>query len=329
MILAKAVYLWLLPVLIGYAIYEWRKGRSAGHKLFGRELETLMLRSYDQRKILVKKVLVYLGFFFLIIALARPQWGQKQWALTALASDIIFAVDVSKSMLAADLKPNRLENAKQALRLIALQLAGNRLGLIAFAGSSFIECPLTGDVGAVAMFLDSIKTDLIQAPGTDIGGALHTAIQAFDRSPAGKAIVLITDGEDLSGRARGAADEAAAAGIKIFPIGIGTEVGETVPDVDEAGNVIGVKKKKNGELVVSKLDVSLLQDVAQKTGGQAYFVGGNGSTLTGLMVALSNLPKNRTSQKLGDQYYDHFPIFIFLAFICLLADLLMTGRKKS
>ena len=329
MIFAKAIYLLLLPVLIGLALYEWRQGRSAGNKLFGRELEPLMLRSVDQRKILIKKVLVYLGVFFLIIALSRPQWGQRARVLTAPTSDIIFAVDVSKSMLATDLKPNRLENAKQALRLMSLQLAGNRLGLIAFAGSSFIECPLTGDVGAVALFLDSINTNLIQAPGTDIGGALHTAIQAFDRSPAGKAIVLITDGEDLSGGARGAADEAASAGIKLFPIGIGTEVGETVPVVDDAGNVIGVKKKKNGELVVSKLDAALLHDLAQRTGGQEYLVGGSGSTLTGLMAALSNLPKNRTSQKLAYQYYDRFPIFIFLAFVCLAAELLMTGRKKS
>jgi Ca-activated chloride channel family protein len=329
MIFAKAIYLLLLPVLIGFALYEWRQGRSAGHKLFGRELEPLMLRAYDPGKMLVKKALVYLGLFFLIIALARPQWGTKARVLTAPTSDIIFAVDVSKSMLAADLKPNRLENAKQALRLISLQLAGNRLGLVAFAGSSFIECPLTGDVGAVALFLDSINTNLIQAPGTDLGGALHTAIQAFDRSPTGKAIILITDGEDLSGGARGAADEAAAAGIKIFPLGLGTEVGETVPEVDEAGNISGMKKKRNGELVVSKLDVALLHDLAGKTGGKEYLVGDKGSTLTGLMAALANLPKNRTSQKLAYQYYDHFPIFLFLAFVCLLTDLLLTGRKKG
>jgi Ca-activated chloride channel family protein len=327
-IFAKAVYLWLLPVLIGYAIYEWRQVRAAGRQLFGRALAPLMLRSFDRRKILIKKVLIYLGLFFLIIALARPQWGERALSLAAPASDIVFCVDVSKSMLAADLRPNRLENAKQTLRLIFLQLAGNRLGLVAFAGSSFIECPLTGDIGAVALFLDSINTNLIQTPGTDIGGALHAAVQAFDRSPAGKAIVLITDGEDLSGGARGAADEAEAAGIKIFPIGIGTEIGETVPEVDEEGNVNGVKKKKNGELVVSRLDVALLHDLAQKTGGQEYLVGGNGSTLIGLMAALSNLPKNRASQKLSYQYYDRFSIFIFLSFICLLADFLMTGRKK-
>jgi len=265
----------------------------------------------------------------LIIALARPQWGERALTMTAPASDIIFCVDVSKSMLAADLKPNRLENAKQALRLISLQLAGNRLGLVAFAGSSFIECPLTGDVGAVSLFLDSIRTDLIGSPGTDIGGALRTAIRAFDRAPAGKAIVLITDGEDLSGGARGAADEAAAAGIEIFPVGIGTEVGETVPEIDDEGNISGVKKKKSGEVVVSKLDAALLHDLAEKTGGREYLVGGQGSTLTGLTAALAGLPKTRVRQKLAYQYYDRFPIFLCLAFVCLAAEALLTGRKKA
>ncbi|MBU0630324.1 MAG: VWA domain-containing protein [Candidatus Margulisbacteria bacterium] len=327
MIFAKAFYLWLLPILLALAGYEWRK-RGRANPLFDRELGPLMLRNFDRQKRYLRKVLFYAGLFFLIIALAKPQWGEREQVLTTPGIDMVFAVDVSKSMLATDLKPSRLENARQALRLLTMQLAGNRLGLVAFAGSSFVECPLTGDVGAVQLFLDSLAPGLIPVPGTDLGGAIHTAVQAFDNSPTSKAIILITDGEDLAGGARGAAGEAAGAGIKIFPIGIGTAVGETVPEVDENGRVIGLKRDKKGELVVSRLDLDLLNEIAGKTGGKAFFVSSGGSTLPELMAAIATLPKNKITQKLGYQYYDRFQIFLFLAFVCLAVEFILSERKK-
>lgn len=328
MIFAAAIYLWLLPLLGAAALYEWLAGRRKTYRLFGRELEPLMTRHYDRRKQGQKRILFYAGLFFLLVALARPQWGEREQHFTAPGIDLVFAVDVSKSMLAADLKPNRLENAKQALRLLTLQLAGNRLGLVAFAGSSFVECPLTGDLSAVALFLDSLTPSLIPVPGTDLGGAIRSAVRAFDHAPTSKAVILITDGEDLTGGARGAADEAASAGVKLFPVGIGTEVGETVPEIDENGQVVGLKRDKKGELVVSKLDVNLLTEIAEKTGGKAFFVGGRSSTLPELMAAIAALPKSKIAQKLGYQYYDRFQIFLFLAFICLAAEFVMTERKK-
>ncbi|OGC12450.1 hypothetical protein A3K48_06915 [candidate division WOR-1 bacterium RIFOXYA12_FULL_52_29] len=287
-----------------------------------------MLRLLDERKRLIKKLLFFAGMFFLVIALAQPQWGERGELLSVPGIDIIFAVDVSKSMLAGDLKPNRLENAKQALRLLAMQMEGNRLGLVAFAGSSFVECPLTGDVGAVQLFLGSLSTSLIPVPGTDLGGAIESAAKAFDRAPTSKAIILITDGEDLSGGGRAAAEVAAGAGIKIFPVGIGTAVGETVPEVDENGRVVGLKRDQKGDLVVSKLDVDLLNEIAGKTGGKALFVAGGGSTLPELMAAIASLPKTKISQKLGYQYLDRFQIFLLLAFVCLVAELVMSERKR-
>jgi Ca-activated chloride channel homolog len=185
------------------------------------------------------------------------------------------------------------------------------------------------DIGAVLMFLESVGPDLIPVPGTDIGSAIRTAINAFGQSGTGKAIVLITDGEDLLGGARSAADEAASKGIRIFPVGIGSEGGEPVVDVDEEGNVRGFKKDKKGEIVVSRLDVNLLNEIAKKTGGQAFFVTDRGTSLSNLMGAVALLPKSQIKHQSNYGYQEQFQIFIFLSLVCLLAEFLMTERKKD
>ena len=311
MIFARAVYLWLLPVLLMIAWYELKPGKWSNH-LFGRELKPLMLRLLDERKRLIKKLLFFAGMFFLVIALAQPQWGERGELLSVPGIDIIFAVDVSKSMLAEDLRPNRLENAKGALAMLSDQLAGNRLGLLAFAGSSFLECPLTADIGAVKLFLEAVTPDLIPVPGTDIGGAMRTAVRAFGESKNSKAVILITDGEDLYGGALAAAKEAAGRGVRLYPVGIGTELGAPVPGKPS---------------VVSRLDARLLTEMARSTGGSAFFVGERGTALPGLMAAIASLPRQSIKQLLAHEYNDHFQIFILLSILCLLAEFVIMERK--
>jgi Ca-activated chloride channel family protein len=311
-IILLLLLLWAL--LVGVEYYLFRQREKSLANLFQAELEPVMLRHFDRKIYLGKRMLFFVALFFLILALARPEWGKKEQILTAPGIDIVFAVDVSKSMLADDLRPNRLENAKQALGLLASQLTGNRLALVAFAGSSFIECPLTADVGALPIFLESLDPTLIPVPGTDIGGAIRSARLAFGESPNSKALILITDGEELAGSAASEADQAARAGVKIFPVGIGTEVGAIVPD--------------EPKVVVSKLDPKLLNDLAQKTGGKAFFVGDGSSSLPQLMAAVAALPKNKLTAKLGDQYEDRFQIFIFFALVCLMIESSLSERRK-
>jgi len=321
---------WLLALamLIVHDRFHQKKRDGLMSHLFGAELAPLMLSRFDPKARTMKRLLFYLALFFLILALAQPQWGKRQETVSASGIDVVIAVDVSKSMNAADLKPTRLMNAKVALDLISGGLAGDRLALVAFAGSSFIECPLTPDVGAVQMFLGDLTTDLIPVGGTDIGSAIRTSILAFGESKASKAIILITDGEDLSGGARGAADEAASRGIRIYPVGIGTAAGNPVPAQDDSGNQTGYKKDKSGQIVVSRLDEQLLNDIAQKTGGSAFFAGDKGSTLPQLMAAVAALPRSPLSRSSGYEYADRFQWFLFISFICLAFELLISERKK-
>ncbi|OIP37356.1 hypothetical protein AUJ95_08250 [Candidatus Desantisbacteria bacterium CG2_30_40_21] len=288
-----------------------------------------MLRNWEIRKFYIKKGLFYSGLFFLIIAMSQPQWGKKEKILSNTGIDIALCFDVSKSMLAKDLKPNRLSNVRASLNLLVDQLVGNRLALVAFAGTSFVECPLTSDINAVKLFLDSINCDLIQAPGTDIGGAIDTSAQALGKSRNSKAIILITDGEDLYGKARAAAKEAKNKGIRIYPIGIGTNMGEPVPEIDGNGNEIGVKRDEKGEIVISRLDSVLLNWIAKETGGKAFFVGDKGSTLPELMMAIALLPKQGIKNSITTRYNDQFQIFLFLSIVCFAVEFVLSTRRKG
>ncbi|KAF0133002.1 MAG: uncharacterized protein FD145_1477 [Candidatus Saganbacteria bacterium] len=324
MIFSNPMHLLWIIILAGIIIYDYfTGGKKLFSPLFEKELYPVMLKNWDEKMFYIKKGLFYSAIFFLIIAMSQPQWGKKDEILSAPGIDIVFAIDVSKSMLAKDLKPNRLENAKSSLNLLLDQLAGNRLALVAFAGTSFIECPLTSDIGAVKLFLSSIRPDLIPVPGTDIGGAIKTSARAFGESKNSKAIILITDGEDLAGNA------ASVKGIRIYPIGIGTSLGEPVPEIDENGNEVGVKRNEKGEVVVSRLDEKLLNEIARNSGGQAFFVGDRGSTLPELMGAIAMLPKQKIKGSFSSEYNDHFQIFIFLSIICLAAEFILTSRRKG
>ncbi len=332
MIFYYPLYLSLLVMLaiMLYAEYKMTTNKKKlRESIFSSGTEPLMFKNFNRKNITIKKVLFFFGLFFLIIALATPQWGKKEQALNNGGIDIVIAIDVSKSMLAKDLSPSRIDNAKESLSLLIDQLKGNRIGLVAFAGSSFIECPLTPDIGSVNLFLDSISPSLIPVPGTDIGGAIRTSVRAFGKTKNSKALVIITDGEDLSNNARGAANEAAQQGIRIYPIGIGTEAGETVPQIDENWQITGVKKDKNGQVVISRLDKALLIDIAKNTQGTASFVDSGYSTLPQLISVISSLPKAQIRHVINTQYEDRFPIFLFLSFLCLLIEIIIPERKRN
>ena len=257
--------LWILPALTIFFFWARKKKQKMMERFCESHLIAKLSSPHLLRKQRNKTLLMILGFGFLILALTQPRWGFEWEDLKQEGVDIIIAVDVSNSMLAEDIKPNRLERAKRKIADLLNMLDGDRIGLVAFAGTSYLQCPLTLDYAAAEIFLDAIDTDLIPIQGTAIGGAIRTAIKAFSqKEKKSKALILITDGEDHEGKALKAAREAKGHGIKIFTIGIGQEIGAPMPSQKPGG---GFKKDKSGEVVVSRLDETVLQKISLETGG--------------------------------------------------------------
>ena len=257
--------LWALIPFLFFLIWGNRKKYNLLVQFCGENLFPKLVGSSFKEQLKLRTICLISTFVFLLFALTRPQWGYQWEEINQEGVDIIVALDVSRSMLAEDIKPNRLERAKRKISDLLGMLRGDRVGLVAFAGTSFVQCPLTLDYSAVRIFLDAIDTDLIPVQGTDIGEALRKSTKAFrTQENKSKAIILITDGEDQTGQAMKAAEEAKKAGVKIFTIGIGKEIGAPLPNPNM---VSGFLKNENGDVIITKLNESILQKISLMTGG--------------------------------------------------------------
>lgn len=271
-----------------------------------------------------KALLAVTALFFLVLALSGPQIGSKIVEVKRRGVDIIIAIDCSKSMLAEDIKPNRLERAKYELNSLIDKLQGDRVGIIAFAGTAFLQCPLTLDYNAAKMFMDVIDTDLIPQPGTAIGSSVKLAIESFARRERKyKALVLLTDGEDHKSNPLDAADEAKKEGVRIYTIGFGSPEGELIPERDSGGNVAGYKKNKNGEAVLSKLDELLLQKMALVTGGKYYRSTSGEIELDRIYEEISSMDKKMLQSRFQSLYEDRYQYFAFIALLLLIAEFVL------
>ena len=231
---------------------------------------------------------------FLFFGLARPQWGKEQRKNEPTGIDILIALDVSKSMLARDVRPNRLERVKLSIDNQIDRVASDRLGLIAFSGSAFLSCPLTLDHQAFSKTLNDLKTSTIKTQGTNLANPIREALFSFSKDDTDRFLILLSDGEDLEGMGLKEAREAAKKGIKIYTIGIGSKTGARIPldPLDKKPN--NFLKSPNGQTIISQLDDSSLRAIAEATGGQYYLLGPTGE---GLAKVLQILQKNRTTEK--------------------------------
>ncbi len=255
--------LWLLPVCTFFFVWAFKRKQKLILKFVSKELRDRLLEGVSFKKQHFKAFVLLLTIFFIIVALIRPKWGFHWQEVKRKGVDIIVALDVSKSMLAEDVSPNRLQRAKREIVDLLELIQGDRVGLIAFAGTSFLQSPLTLDYGAVQIFLDDLSSDLIPIPGTAIGQAIETAIKSFDqKDKKSRVLILITDGEDHQGKPVEVAKKAEEQKITIYTIGIGKKDGAPIPD--SRG---GFKKDKNGELILTHLDEGTLQKIALNTGG--------------------------------------------------------------
>ncbi len=257
--------LWILPAMVLLAVYSFRRKDRLLRTFADHAMWDRLMPDVQQRRQISKFLLMLLGVSLLLTAFLRPRWGFHWEEIKRRGVDIIVAVDVSESMLAEDVKPNRLERAKREITDLVEMLQGDRIGLIAFAGAAFLECPLTLDYGSFRIFLDYLDTELIPVPGTAVGEAIRTAARSFSEGRrASRALILITDGEDHPGEAEKAAESAKEEGIRIFTIGIGSEHGAPIPLRGGSGDF---KKDRRGQVVMSRLRETALQKIALNTGG--------------------------------------------------------------
>ncbi|NOY22291.1 MAG: VWA domain-containing protein [Acidobacteria bacterium] len=247
-----------------------------------------------------------LALSLLIVSLASPRYGVALEHGKRKGRDIFLVVDVSRSMNARDLKPSRLAVTKQMIYDLLLQLKNDRVGIIVFAGDAFIQCPLTTDYEAVAMFIDGIDTDMTSAAGTDLGRALDMAATSFQENSGGyRTVVVFSDGEDFGGNVDSAVRKLKENGVIVFTVGVGSAAGAPVPEINPDGTVGGYKQDETGETVISKLNVKALGEIANDTGG-GFFHASDTRTATGLAAKLEKLSRRKLEEKgiirLRDRY---------------------------
>ena len=315
------LYLWLLlPVLwMWFVLLQMRKRKQRD-----RIIDPLVRKKIVSEQSLVKPYIKMLWwsvtFALLVLALANPQMGTKVETVKRKGADIVFALDVSKSMLAEDVKPNRLAKAKQIISKVIDHLVSDRIGIVAYAGEAYPVLPITTDYAAAKLYLQNINTDMVSSQGTAIAEAIRLGTTYFDRDEADKVLVIISDGEDHGEDAVQAAKEAAAKGIKIFTVGVGTETGGLIP-IRKHGQLIGYKTDRQGNRIITRRNQTLLYRIAEETGGT--YIDGNNSyeAFKKLNDYLKNLQRKDFETKRITGYKDQyqwplgFAILFFLLYI--------------
>lgn len=284
-------------------------------------------RSYF--KPVLKIIVLCLAFSCLAIALVNPKIGTKLETVKRQGVDIVFAVDVSKSMLAEDIAPNRLEKSKQLVTQIVNNLASDRIGIIAYAGKAFPQLPITTDYAAAKMFLQSMNTDMLSSQGTAINEAIQLARTYYDdEEQTNRVLIIISDGEDHSEVAQDVAEAAAGEGIKIFTIGVGDVKGAPIP-IKRNGIVLNYKKDRTGETVITKLNEETLKDIANEANGE--YINGRNTTevVESIRDILNRMDKKEFEAKEFAEYKDQFQWFLALGIFFLLVDIFLLERKTA
>jgi len=323
---------WLIPVLVMAWIYAAQKRKAAIRKFVGQHLFGKINITASGKKRLWRNLMIAGAAALMILGLTRPGWNPRPDTIERRGRDVVFVLDVSRSMLAEDLAPNRLERAKLAIKDCVERLQGDRVALVAFAGSSVVKCPLTLDYGFFRMIVDDVGVESVSRGGTVIGDAIRTVLRDVldSREKEGKDIILITDGEDHDSFPLDAAKAAGEKGIRIIAIGLGDDKeGRRVPVTDAQGRKRFLMHK--GMEVWSKLDSGTLQKMAAATPGGRYLNVATGAIDLGdvYMKLVVSAEKKHLESKTITRYEERFQLFLAVAFILLLAEALAGERRKE
>jgi len=317
----------LIVFVLLYALYGGWKKKALKRMGDSSLMDQIILHRSDFRAGL-RFVLLLLALFFLVSGLIDPKVGSRLQNIKRKGIDLYVALDVSNSMLAEDIKPNRLDRAKLAISSLIDKLKGDRIGLIVFAGKAYKQLPLTSDYGAAKLFLSAVDTKIVPSQGTAIGSAINLAAVSFDNPKHNKAIIVITDGENHQDNPVAAAKAAADKGIKVFTIGMGLPDGAPIPLYDKDGNKTYLRDQQ-GKIVITKLNEQMLQDIAS-AGNGAYARANNASVgLDNILKSINKIQKKELETKQFTEYEHRFQIFLALALLFLVAELLITERKSN
>jgi len=315
----------LVPALAVFFVWARQRRRRALETFVAAALLPTVAPDVDARRRTLRAVALTTAMLLLIVAIGGPMWGFRWQEVKREGIDLIVAIDTSRSMMAVDVKPNRLARAKLAVQDLLAQLNGDRIGLVAFAGSAFVQSPLTLDYGAFAQSLEAIEVGIIPKGGTALAEAIDVSLEAFEgRQGNHQALVLITDGEDHEGKVKEAAQRAADRGVKIYTIGIGTAEGELIPS--ESG---GFVKDRSGQVVKSRLDEDTLKQIAVDTGGVYLHAAGASLGLTELYNDyIAKMEKRELASTLERRFEHRFQIPLALALGLLLLEPLIGERRR-
>lgn len=322
-------YLLIVPILVGLFLWVlyWKKQKQ---KQFGAiEMIEKMSPDYSIIKQWTKFLLFAIGLIFITIALVNPKIGTALKTEKREGVDIVFAIDISKSMLAEDIAPNRLNKSKQLVSQIINQLKTDRIGIVAYAGSAFPVLPLTTDFGVAKMYMSSLNTSMVSSQGTALDDALTIANTFFIKDKSkNKLIIMVTDGEDHSENLDDAIQETKDNFIKIVTIGVGTDKGGNIP-LKKNGVIEGYKKDNQGQIVVTKLNKEILEKIAKETNG-AYVNGANTRDVIKFVNnALNNVEKNEFESKKTAHFQSQFQWFLFIGFILIFVDTILLEKKTT
>lgn len=329
--------LWLLlvvPLIAGGLLVGWARGRAAARRLGDEVLIRKLVADRNPVLRVVKAALVLLGVTGALVALARPQYGGSTRLLRKRGIDIVVALDFSKSMLARDAYPSRIELAKREVMAMLAELAGDRVGLVAFAGET-MQYPLTTDYRAVGLFLRDLSPNDMPVGGTAIGEAIRAATRLFesDRTSArrSRVLILMTDGEDHEGGPLEAAQAAAAAGIKMYVLGIGSGANEPIPLTAEDGSWLGYMRGRDGAIVTTRLSAdneAQLRELARVSGGR-YFRAARGQVgLREIRAEVAHLKRRELKARKVTIYEEKYAVFLLPALLCLLADAVLAEALR-
>ena len=325
-------FLWIIPAVLAVFLYGWSKKRQALELFIETGLLNKINVSIDKSRRYFKAILILISMAFIVFSLTRPSWNPKPEKIERKGRDIVFLLDVSKSMLAQDLEPNRLERAKLAISDCVDQLRGDRVALVAFAGTAAIKCPLTLDYGFFKMMLKSVNTDSIARGGTMIGDAIRLLLNNVfdDQAKEYKDVILITDGEDQGSFPVEAAKKLGEKGIRLIAIGLGDEnEGKRIPILNDKGEKTFLKYK--GKEVWSRLDADTLRKMVNVTPGGKYFNVATGTIDLGTVYRqlIAGAAKKDLESETIKRYEEKFQIFLCCAFILLCLEFVLSERKRE